>query len=214
MNIEETKKQTIYLIGSSGHAAVILDIIASCPELGIVVGVFDDYELVGSFKLGLPVLGTVARAMDFADRGSFIISIGDNAVRMEIAAKMQGALFISAIHKSAIIGSNVHIGEGTVVMPGAVININSSVGCHSIINTGAIVEHDCLIRDFVHISPGVTLCGAVQIHKMSWIGAGSTVIPKIKICSDVIVGAGATVIRDIDEKGVYVGCPAKKLNDK
>jgi acetyltransferase-like isoleucine patch superfamily enzyme len=42
------------------------------------------------------------------------------------------------------------------------------------------------------------------------IGSNATLLP-VNICDDVVIGAGAVVTKDITEKGVYVGNPARKI---
>lgn len=34
----------------------------------------------------------------------------------------------------------------------------------------------------------------------------------IRIIDNCIIGAGAVVVKNIEEKGIYVGVPAKKIN--
>ena len=69
---------------------------------------------------------------------------------------------ISEIHPSAIIGSTVEIGNGTVVMANVVINAYSSIGNNTIINTGVIIDHDSKIGNHVHLSIG-TLIGSYAV---------------------------------------------------
>lgn len=45
------------------------------------------------------------------------------------------------------------------------------------------------------------------------IGANSVVIGPVRICDNVMVGAMSLVNRDIDEPGIYVGSPARKISD-
>mmetsp|Transcript_62902 Transcript_62902/g.109826 ORF Transcript_62902/g.109826 Transcript_62902/m.109826 type:complete len:92 (+) Transcript_62902:2-277(+) len=45
------------------------------------------------------------------------------------------------------------------------------------------------------------------------IGSNCTVLP-VKICDNVVLGAGAVATKDINEPGVYVGNPARKLDKK
>ena len=45
----------------------------------------------------------------------------------------------------------------------------------------------------------------------TWIGAGATVSNNVAICGECMIGAGVVVVKDIQEKGTYVGCPAKKI---
>jgi acetyltransferase-like isoleucine patch superfamily enzyme len=42
------------------------------------------------------------------------------------------------------------------------------------------------------------------------IGSNATILP-VSICDGVIIGAGSVVTKDIKEKGIYVGNPAKKI---
>lgn len=52
----------------------------------------------------------------------------------------------------------------------------------------------------------------IQIGTRTWIGAGATVINNVKICSDCMIGAGAVIVGDINERGTYVGVPAKRID--
>lgn len=203
----------IILLGAGGHAAVILDILKAQITNGEnikIKGLLDDS---GKLEwMGYPILGSTLEANDFKEENTyFIIAIGSNQMRDKLSKKYSYLKFFTAIHPSAIIGSQVNIGAGTVVMPNAVINANSQIGQHVIINTGAIVEHDNLIGDYVHLSPNATLCGTVKVKPLTHIGAGTTVIQGKMIGRQSIIGAGATVITDIPDQVVAVGTPAKVI---
>lgn len=163
----------------------------------------DDNATVES--MGFPIIGTTADIERLNDGGTdFVIGIGNNAVRKNIAEKY-AVNWVSIIHPSAQIGVNVTVGKGTVIMANAAVNACAEVGDHCIINTGAIVEHDNIIADYVHLSPGVTLSGSVTVGECTWLGTGSSVINNVGICADVVVGVGSVVIRSIKTKGTYVG---------
>lgn len=51
---------------------------------------------------------------------------------------------------------------------------------------------------------------ATQIGNRVSIGTGSVILP-VSICDDVVVGAGSVVSKNITEKGIYAGNPARKL---
>lgn len=195
----------IVILGAGGHAKVIADIVLSSGDR--LLGFLDDHQT--DIVLGYPVLGTIKDVDKFRPIAKFIIGIGSNYVRKELSEKCQLS-WHSALHPNAVIGRDVIIGEGTVVMAGAIINPSSSIGKHCIINTGAIIEHDNRIGDFVHISPNATLCGTVQIGELSHVGASATVRNNIDICEECIIGVGAAVIKNIEEAGTYVGVPVRK----
>ena len=124
----------------------------------------------------------------------------------------QGYTVAKLIHPSSILGLDVRIDVGTVIMAGVVINSASRVGKGCILNTHCNVDHDNIIEDYVHISPGVNLAGSVVVGKASWIGIGSSISNNVKINCDCIIGAGAVVIHDLNESGTYIGVPAKRIN--
>ena len=204
----------IIIIGAGGHASVVIDIIESMKKNDHEVnikGLIDDNEEITEF-MGYPILGKLGDILVYTNNDTeFVIAIGNNEIRRKIAIELKDLKYFTAIHPTSIIGTNVSIGNGTVVMPRSVINANSVIGKHSIINSGAIVEHDNRIGNFTHISPGAVLAGGVTVGNSTQIGANSVVIQCLNIGSNSIVGAGSTVIRDIESNVTAVGTPAKVL---
>lgn len=200
--------ESVVIIGASGHGKVIADIIIKSGDR--VVGFLDDGVEKGTDVAGIEVLGTVGDYAKWADC-SFVIAIGDSYVRRNIADKLP-VKWYTAIHPTAVISSlDVKIGEGTVVMANAVINSCAKIGKHCIINTSAVVEHDNVLEDFVHISPNAALAGAVQVGKSTHIGVGACVKQVTSIAPNCTIGAGAAVVKNINEKGIYAGTPARKI---
>lgn len=206
-------EKKVVIIGAGGHAKVIADIIQKSHDN--IIGFLDDklekgkkvisnYEVIGT-------LGDIERIQKEDKDVTFIIAIGDNKTRKEIAEKYKNLSCYTAIHPSAQIGLDVVIEDGTVVMANTCINSSAKIGKHCIINTGAIIEHDNRIEDYVHISPNVALGGTVLIGKNTHIGIGATIKNNIIICPNCTVGAGAVVTKNISEEGTYVGVPVKRL---
>lgn len=198
----------VVILGASGHAKVIADIVVKSGDE--VVGFLDDNPSTPQTILGFPYLGLIDRIKDYVENCSFVIGIGSNSIRQRIAESYE-ANWYTAIHPSAMIGLNVGIGEGTVVMAGAVVNTDAKIGRHCIINTGAVVEHDNQIGDYVHLSPHAVLCGTVSIGELTHIGAGATVRNNISICGHSVIGAGGVVVKSINTEGIYVGIPVRKV---
>ena len=198
--------KNVVIIGAGGHAKVIADIIVKSGDN--VVGFLDDNInidtiIVDSYK----VIGTLEYISALNNDYEFVIAIGDNKKRKEIAKET--IKFYTAIHPSAQIGLDVEIGEGTVVMANAVINSSAKIGKHCIINTGAIIEHDNILEDYVHVSPNAALGGTVTVGECTHIGIGATVKNNINICKNCTIGAGAVIVENLDEQGIYIGIPAK-----
>lgn len=204
--------KNVIIIGAGGHAKVIADIVLKSGD--VVVGFLDDNVEIDTVIIkenNLKVLGKVDSCYNLQEKNDveFVIAIGDNRIRQIISEKYD-LKYYTAVHPTAVIGSEVSIAEGTVIMPNVCINCSSRIGKHCIINTGAIVEHDNEIDDFVHISPNATLAGTVKVGKATHIGVGAIIKNNISICERIIVGAGAVVVKNIEEPGIYVGIPATK----
>lgn len=207
--------KNVVIIGAGGHAKVIADIIDKSKD--IVVGFLDDNKTKGDIIIKEKQYRVIGKIDDCTKiqlkypEMEFVIAIGNNKVRKQIAERYENLKFYTAIHPSGQIALDVEIGEGTVIMANTSINTSAKIRRHCIINTGAIVEHDNILEDYVHVSPNATLCGTVQIGELTHIGAGTTVRNNISICHDCIIGAGSVVVKNINEPGTYIGIPAREM---
>lgn len=126
-----------------------------------------------------------------------IIAIGNTVIRQKLQNLVLSSGFelITLIHPTAVIGSDVTIGNGSVVMPGAIINAKSTIG------------------DFAHICPCVAIAGGSLVRERSWIGIGSSVIQNITIKPDITIGAGSVVVKDILECSLAYGNPCRVVKN-
>ncbi|MDR6878344.1 acetyltransferase [Bacillus sp. 3255] len=206
-------KSKLLIIGASGHGKVVADI-ALKMNLWDNIAFLDDNDNMES-SLGLKVIGRSDDVIKHIDDCDIIVGIGNNATREKIQKKLEaaGASLPVLIHPSAIIGEQVDLASGTVVMAGVIINCCTRIGKGSIINTGSTIDHDNVIKDYVHVSPGVNLAGSVTIGESTWLGIGSKVVNNVVIAKGCKVGAGAVVTKDLTKPGIYVGVPAKMKVD-
>jgi len=194
----------IYLIGASGHAKVVLEILEiGCYEIGSLCDANPSIISLLDYKVfpKLPV--------DFnADNDSLIISIGNNSIRKRIANE-HSKNYAVAIHPRANISKRAVISEGTVVMSGVCVNSETRIGMHCIINTNSSIDHDCILDNFVHVSPNAALAGNVFVGEGTHIGIGASIIQGIKIGKWATIGAGAVIIKDVPDYAVVVGNPGR-----
>jgi sugar O-acyltransferase (sialic acid O-acetyltransferase NeuD family) len=203
-------KDMLIIIGASGHGKVAADIAIKMNNWQNISFLDDDETLTSC--MDFEILGKTGDAFKYKNNADFFVAVGNNETREYIQEEFEkeGLSIVSLIHPNAVIGSEVQIGAGTVVMAGAVINSSSIVGKGCIINTSCSIDHDNMIGNYVHISPGSHLAGTVQIGKGCWLGVGSVVSNNINICSGCTIGAGAVVINDINDQGTYIGVPARR----
>jgi sugar O-acyltransferase (sialic acid O-acetyltransferase NeuD family) len=196
----------MYLLGASGHCKVIIDIIERNKSYQIQA-VLDDNPRF-EFINGIRVIKRAGFSLN--DDDLLFISIGNNLIRKKMSQKYSVS-FPVLIHPQAIIGNNIILDEGCVIMAGAVINPNTKIGKHCIINSNSVVEHDCHLEDFVHVSPNAALAGGVFVGEGTHIGIGACVIPGVKIGKWTTIGAGCVIIKDIPDFAVVTGNPGKVI---
>ena len=211
------KKDNIVIIGASGYAKVIIDIVEKNNDYNIV-GLIDSFKAKQSKLLKYNILGSENEIVELAEKFNFntcVIAIGDNWTRKKIEKKisrlMPGLIYPNIIDKHTTISQNVKFGIGTVIMPGAIVNTGSKIGSFCILNTNSSVDHDCKLGDYSSIAPNVTLGGNVSIGKNSVISIGANIIQNINIGKHTIIGAGAVVTRNQDSYIMAYGIPAKPI---
>lgn len=214
------KTKNIVIIGASGHAKVIIDIVEKQNKFNII-GLIDSYKKLGTKISGYEILGTediIEQLM--ADQGVIggIIAIGDNWTRHIIKEKVKSIApnfeFLPAIHPNAVLSRNIKIPKGVVIMAGAIINSDAIVGEFCIINTNASLGHESTMQNYSSLAPGVNIGGNVRIGNFSAISIGATIIQNINIGDHALVGAGALVINDVKDCDVVYGIPAKHIRTR
>lgn len=204
-------KNKLLIIGASGHGKVVADIAIEMNKWQRIVFLDDDESIESS--MGIEVIGKSSDAFTYINDYDIFIAIGNNEIREKIQNRLEtaGASIPVLVHPVAVLGEQVGLKSGTVVMAGVVINCCTRIGKGCIINTGATIDHDNVIEDYVHISPGAHLAGTVRVGMSSWIGIGSMISNNVYIVSNCMIGAGTVVVKDITEIGTYVGVPARKI---
>jgi sugar O-acyltransferase (sialic acid O-acetyltransferase NeuD family) len=142
-----------------------------------------------------------------------VVAIGNPLIRQQIINKLpKDTKFFSAIHKSVIIlDNNVTIGEGLIICPNVIITTNVKIGNHCHLNLSTTIGHDTIIGNFFTSAPGAKISGNCTIGNRVYIGTNASIREKIKVCDDVTIGLNSGVVKDINEKGIYVGVPSKKI---
>ncbi|ELZ5940613.1 acetyltransferase [Providencia stuartii] len=206
----------IYIIGSSGHASVVTELIEQLCNYKIV-GFIDDYKSPGEKFLNYEVLGNIEYLITIAKTKKIYvaIAIGDSNNRELITNKLKdlSVIYPVLIHPSAQISKRSKIAEGTIIFANSIVACNSIIGKHCLINHGCCIDHDSKIKDYVTLCPNVFIAGNVIIGYNTIIGLGTNIIEKIKIGKNVYIGAGSTVISNQRDNSVIFGCPAKYIRD-
>ena len=145
------------------------------------------------------------------DEYEIMIAIGDSYIRKEISQRLNGIKYFSFIHPTAIIGLNVAIGEGSYVGPYSIITNNVVLGKHAILNRVNGIGHDVVAKDYLSMMPGAIIGGGCDIGECVYIGSNAVIKEKISVCDNVFFGLNSGVTKDVNQSGVFVGTPARKI---
>lgn len=204
----------IVVIGASDQSRCTIDVIEKEQKFEIY-GILDRDLQKGARFEGYEVVGYIQDLKRLMEDGVYggIVAIGDNFTRSKVVKEIASAYpdfeFINAIHPSVIMGRNVEIGKGCLLMPGVILNSNSKVGNHCILLTRSSLDHDSTIGDFSSLSPGVTTGGRVNIGKCSVIGIGANIIHCKTVGDHCVIGGGALINKDIVHNSIAYGVPAR-----
>lgn len=140
-----------------------------------------------------------------------VIGNGEPELRVALAEKVKnhGFELCSVIHPTAIIGSKAQIGLGTVVSYGCFISCNTRLDENVYINVNVYVGHDTGIDAHSVLSPNVNLSGNVRVGMRTYIGTGAIVKESVSIGERTIIGMGAVVTKNIPDKVIAMGVPAR-----
>ena len=142
-----------------------------------------------------------------------------------------GAVVYAGAHVStgAIIGDQAQvreravIGAGSVVGRGSSVDFDAQVGERVLIQTGVYVTGGSLVEDDVFLGPGVLTTNdhtmgrhvsgerllGPTFRRACRVGGGAVLVPGVVIGEEAFVAAGALVTRDVGEREVVMGVPAR-----
>jgi UDP-2-acetamido-3-amino-2,3-dideoxy-glucuronate N-acetyltransferase len=124
----------------------------------------------------------------------------------------------------AAVRENVTIGEYTIIGRNATVENVTKIGKKCKLETNCYITAYSEVGDYCFIAPGVHTTNdnylgrsqerfkhfkGVTMHTGARIGGGSVILPGKVIGKDAVVAAGSVVTRDVPERTIVVGSPAK-----
>ena len=207
------------IIGAGTYGEVYL---AYLQEAGVnVVGFLDDDPKYANQNVrSVPVLGSISKLetlMAISGVEAVYCPLGNNKLRVKFLSKAKelGYKTPNYIHPSVIISPNVSIGEGVYILLGTTIMPHTIIKDSVMISMGVHLAHHCVLDEGVFLSTGCNFGASIHAHKYAYCGISSTIMTGIHdVGEDCLIGAGAVVIRDVPERAVMAGVPAKVLKIK
>jgi len=209
------RMKQLIIIGAGGMGRTFYDMARESVGFGTeyaIKGFIDDNTAaLEGFENYPPMLGTISGYQPKEDE-VFVCSIGGGARRKcmeEIIAK--GGSFLTMIHKTARLGTNVVVGEGTVVGAFTTIGADAKVGKYNLIQSYTVIGHDSRIGDWNRIDTHVTLVGGTIVEDEADIHTSAMISHKVVVESNSRVAACSFVIRRVKSGTTVMGNPAKRL---
>ena len=116
------------------------------------------------------------------------------------------------------LGNDVFIGPFVEITKGVKIGDGTRISTHTFICELVTIGKNCFVGHGVMFTNDLFKNGKLGGDQKNWfatkigndvlIGSGSTILP-VKICDGAVIGAGSGVTKDINQKGIYAGNPAK-----
>ena len=207
------------IIGAGTYGEVYL---AYLQEAGVeVVGFLDDNKTIqGTNVKGVPVLGGVDLLQTLKSTygvEAVYCPIGNNKLRVRFLslAKELGYKTPNYIHPSVIISPNVTIGDGVYILLGTSIMPYTVIKDYVMISMNVGLAHHSILENGVFLSTGCNFGASIHANKYAYCGISSTIMTGVKeLGEDCLIGAGAVVIRDVPDRAVVAGVPAKVIKYK
>ncbi len=202
------------MLGGGGHAASLLDILAS---KGIQVKVIVAPAITFSPILhqGIQCFTHDDEVLNFASDEYLLIngigSMPNSSLREKVYSRFKslGYQFATVIADSAYVSPQAKLAEGVQIMNRATVCYGVSIGANTIVNTAASIDHDCHIGAHVHMAPGVVMSGDVYVDDCVHIATGANVINGISIGRNSIIGVGANITKSLPTRSLAYGIRAK-----
>lgn len=207
-------KQLI-IIGAGGMGRTVYSNVLESRGYGetfVIKGfIDDDLHALDGLPYYPPVIGTISDYQPKAD-DVFVCSIGGASRKpcMESIIN-RGGEFISVIHRTARLLTNVVIGKGNFIGADTVIGNDVVIGDYNMIQSYTIIGHDVRMGDFNRIDTRVTCVGGVVIENEVNIHTSAVISHNVTVENRAHVAALSFVIKDVKAGTTVIGNPAKRL---
>ena len=143
----------------------------------------------------------------------FMTGIGEPVIREKLYNKVKEKDYCFAIlvHPSASVAESAVLEEGTMVAHNAFVSIKAHLFTNALVQPLACVHHECSVGRNSIVSTSAVMGGNSSLGYNSFIGLGASVKQGISVGNGSVVGMGAVVIKNVSDRVMVVGNPARAI---
>lgn len=143
----------------------------------------------------------------------FMTGIGEPVIREKLYNKVKEKDYCFAIlvHPSASVAESAVLEEGTMVAHNAFVSIKAHLFTNTLVQPMACVHHECSVGRNSVVSTSAVMGGNSSLGYNSFIGLGASVKQGISVGNGSVVGMGAIVIKNVSDRVMVVGNPARAI---
>lgn len=206
----------LIIIGAGGMGRVMYDMARES------IGYQSDYDIKGYIDDNLhsldnfigypPIIATISDYTPQTD-DIFICSIGGNSRKACMESILRkGGEFLTLIHQTARIGTNVELGKGCMVGAFTTIAADAKIGNYNFIQSNMIIGHDVVIGNWNRIDSHTMLIGGITIGNENMIHSAAVINHEVHIGNHCHIGACSFVTRNVEDHWTVFGNPARRLS--
>lgn len=205
----------LVIIGAGGMGRTIYDMARENTGYNnefVIKGFIDDnIHSLDGFENYPPVVGTIGE-YHVLENDIFVCSIGGESRRKCMESIInRGGEFMTMIHPSSRIGTNVHIGKGCYVGAYTIIAADAYIDDYNFIQSHVIVGHDVVIGKWNRVDSFTFIVGGDKIGENCMIHTRAMLSHNVSVGDGAHVGACSLVINNVPDGATVFGNPARRL---
>ncbi len=204
------------IVGNSVYASMLYEYLKAEELFSVIAFTVENEYICEPVFHGLPVVPYERiQEVYLPDTVDLLLGVGYSHMneikeRVFLLYKQKGYSFATYAHASAIIPTEIELGEGNIFFEGTIIQKGCKIGDGNVFFARTLVAHDCIIGDYNSFS-AASIAGNVEIKNKCFVGMGSVISENLVLEDQSFVGANAYVNDHMQKGWAALGAKGKMV---
>lgn len=218
-----SKTKRIVILGGKGIGMIAAYVASKLQEFEILGFLNDGVPIgktQGKFK-SFPVIGRSWQVHEFISQEDTYAIVAYKTMKKErvqweklIELNIPREKLANLIHRSTKIPYGFcGLGRGLLIAPGVQISPDAVISDNCILLGDSFIGHDSFLDKYVSIANNASVGARVKIGKAVHVGSNATIRQGVTIGKFSLIGMGSVVLKDVPEKAIVAGVPAKQIGE-